>query len=163
MVDFLCKVYRSFVDAISVILLVIASIVGFVYFGNNYGDWDFNYLMALGGAIIGFLGCFIFELIVIPPLMILFTIDSKLEKFESKSITNTPNLSSVDVNQTLGHKMDKVDDNQTIDVASCEESVEEKNVIEQKSIDEENLKTCPYCMGILNNKTKVCRYCGKKL
>lgn len=48
-------------------------IVGFVFFGENFGEWGFNYEMAFLGGIIGFAGCFIFELLTIPPLMILFS------------------------------------------------------------------------------------------
>ncbi len=81
MVSFLCKLYKKLMDVIAILLLVISTISGYVVGLINDSSNIGNGIL---GAILGFIICFILELLIIPPITILFSIDSRLENIENK-------------------------------------------------------------------------------
>ena len=79
------KVYKKVTEILCWVLLIATPICGFIGFGFAFDDYvDFNILMALLGAVVGFVVAIIFEFITIPPLMILFEINSKLDFLEGE-------------------------------------------------------------------------------
>ena len=136
MVEFLCKVYRSFVNVFSVIALIIMPIVGFVLFGKTFGWEDFNFGMALLGAIIGFVGCYYFELITIPPLMILFSIDSRLERLEEQVFN-------------ISKKDSKLEEKESVNTTNATDNINQSNVW-----------VCTKCGETNPVGTMLCRRCN---
>ena len=80
MVEWLCKVYRGFMDFLTIGLLFINAIIGFFIGYSVIGYDDFGYGFA--GALIGFGVTIILEIFLIPPLAILFSIDGRLQKID---------------------------------------------------------------------------------
>lgn len=76
MVEWLCKIYKGVMDVIAFIILLIFAVIGY-----NFGyKLDYEVWMGVIGIIFGAGIGLVIEIIVIPPLTILFSIDSKLDK-----------------------------------------------------------------------------------
>lgn len=80
MVEWLCKVYRGFMDFLTIGLLFINTIIGFFigYSVIGYDDFGYGFL----GGLIGFCITILLEIFLIPPLAILFSIDGRLQKID---------------------------------------------------------------------------------
>lgn len=86
MVKFFCRIFKKVIDIVCVVVLIINTLFGFIFFGNSGSDFygGFNFGSALFGGILSFALTFLILMFVIPPVMILFSIDSRLENIEKK-------------------------------------------------------------------------------
>ena len=86
MVKFFCRIYKKAIDIVCVVVLIIGTLYGFICFGNMGGNFysGFNFGAAFLGGILSFAITFLGLMFTIPPLMVLFSIDGRLENIEKK-------------------------------------------------------------------------------
>ena len=86
MVNFFCRIYKKAIDIVCVVVLIIGTLYGFILFGNIFSDFysGFNFVAAFFGGILSFAITFLTLMFIIPPLMVLFSIDGRLENIEKK-------------------------------------------------------------------------------
>lgn len=86
MVKFFCRIYKKAIDIVCVVVLIIGTLFGFIFFGIAGSDFysGFNFGLALFGGILSFAITFLTLMFIIPPLMVLFSIDGRLENIEKK-------------------------------------------------------------------------------
>ena len=137
MVDWLCKIFLKAVNFISILILVLGTIFGYI---SNFHD---SYLFGFIGAIIGFCLAFLFDVFIIPPIAILFNIDSKLNLLLSKKKLKFSN-DNEEKNISDKESDNKIDEKENI-INSIDTKEYEK--ISKDVFDKIKLKT-------LNNRTR---------
>lgn len=93
MIDFLIKYYTKFINVLLIILFPLTAALGF-YIGGKFG---FNVWHSLLGALIGLAGTFFIEFLLIPPVMVLFSINSKLAELTDEVDQNNNTESNPEV------------------------------------------------------------------
>lgn len=78
MLNFLIRSYKKIMEAAAWIFLIAGGIYGFIQ-GYDAGG---NFIMGLMGVVIWLVFALVLELVCFPPLMILFSINSKLDNIE---------------------------------------------------------------------------------
>ena len=73
----LVKYYRKVANIFCWAFLIIATLTGAA---TGYDEWDFPGLII--GGLGGLLAAFMIELFVVPPIMVLFDINEKLDSFK---------------------------------------------------------------------------------
>lgn len=165
MIDFLCKSYERFIDGIVTLLLAITTIIGFILFGKVFGGRGFSLGYALLGAIVGFLSCFILEMFTLPPIMILFNIDSKLGELKSNTFSDkeiTSVLQKIyNTMENINLNIEKV--NQDVKKGNSESSAENANLISTigKVTGEDDLYSVAYVNGRTFAMKEGKYYCPK--
>lgn len=87
LIDWYVRSFRKVINVLCILGLILVPLAGFLICGSAFRSYrsDFNGIMAFLGLIGGFIVEFILQFITIPPLMVLFTIDEKLDSIKKNN------------------------------------------------------------------------------
>lgn len=99
LVDLFVKNYKRFINSLAVVALALDPIGCFIYFGIKFSGYrsDFHFGYALLGGLIGFLVILIIEAVSLPPMLVLFSINEKIDglKKADESQKNSEQVNSI--------------------------------------------------------------------
>ncbi len=91
LIKFLTESFRTLVGIAAWCFLVVGMAIGIIcgILINNLAFGGEQTLVVVAGALLGFLSAFVAEVVVIPPFMMLFTIDARVKIIEKQLAEKT--------------------------------------------------------------------------
>ncbi len=172
MLSFLTRVYRKLTDIFCWVWLIGFTVFMAIVFKESM-EWLFDDWAVFVGVIVGLIIGFWTELIILPPIMVLFEINDKLDflvrkekkvsKKDKKNEEEIITTENEDCVETVVKENDSLDENlgNSENSENSEKVVEELRPVIEKTEDDINFWICKGC-GEKNWNTLIyCEHCGK--